>query len=37
MVTDGNWPEWLTDSGPTPRSSVATVPSGTSLPEEERT
>ena len=27
-VTDGNWPVWLTDSGPTPVDTVVTLDSG---------
>lgn len=37
MVTAGNWPWWLTVSGPTERAIRAIVFSGTNCPEEERT
>src|SRR5438552_18458003 len=37
IVTDGNWPVWLTLSGPTLVVTLATVLSGISRPVEERT
>src|SRR6476646_2449888 len=37
IVTDGTWPEWLTDVGPALRVSVATVPSAMSVPFVEGT
>ena len=36
-VTDGSWPVWLTDSGPTPVSTRVTLESGTCLPVGVRT
>jgi hypothetical protein len=37
MVTDGSWPVWPTLSGPALVVTLATVLSGTSLPDDERT
>src|SRR5207248_10359033 len=36
-VTEGDWPEWFTASGPTVGIIFATASSGTSSPEDERT
>jgi hypothetical protein len=37
IFTDGSWPVWLTESGPTPVVTLATVLSGISFPLVERT